>query len=93
MMWRAGGTVGYFAQERSGIGIAFDRPDVASTVKADIADDRTRVIGGDFFVALPAADLCLRKCVLHHWDDESCVQILSRCGRRWFLAAGSPSSS
>ena len=34
------------------------------------------------------------KCILHHWDDdESCVQILSRCGRRWFLAAGSPSSS
>jgi hypothetical protein len=34
------------------------------------------------------------KCILHHWDDdESCVQILSRCRRRWFLAAGSPSSS
>ena len=33
------------------------------------------------------------KCILHHWDDESYVQILSRRGRRWFLAAGSPSSS
>jgi len=48
-----GGTVGYFAQERSGIGIAFDRPDVASTVKADIADDHTQLIGGDFLWRCP----------------------------------------
>ena len=48
-------------------------------MKADIADDRTQLVGGDFFVALPAADLYLRKCVLHDWDDESCVKILNRC--------------
>jgi O-methyltransferase domain/Dimerisation domain len=60
-------------------GIVFDRPDVAAAVKADIAGDRTEVVGGDFFEALPAADLYLLKCVLHDWDDESCVKILNRC--------------
>ena len=60
-------------------GIVFDRPEVAAQVKGDVADDRTEVIGGDFFEALPAADLYLLKFILHDWDDESCVKILSRC--------------
>ena len=74
-------------------GIVFDRPDVAAAVEADVASDRTEVVGGDFFEAVPSADLYLLKCVLHDWDDESCVKILSRCLRQWFPAAGSPSSS
>ena len=60
-------------------GIVFDRPDVAAAVEADVAGDRTEVVGGDFFEAVPSADLYLLKCVLHDWDDESCVKILSRC--------------
>jgi len=60
-------------------GIVFDRPDVAAAVEADVASDRTEVVGGDFFEAVPSADLYLLKCVLHDWDDESCVKILRRC--------------
>jgi hypothetical protein len=60
-------------------GIVFDRPDVAAAVNADIANDRTEVVGGDFFEAVPAADLYLLKFILHDWDDESCIKILSRC--------------
>jgi len=60
-------------------GIVFDRPDVAAAVEADVASDRTEVVGGDFFEAVPSADLYLLKCVLHDWDDESYVKILSRC--------------
>ena len=60
-------------------GIIFDRPDVAAAVAADITGDHTEVVGGDFFEALPAADLYLLKFILHDWDDESCVKILSRC--------------
>ena len=60
-------------------GIVFDRPDVAAAVAVDIAGDRTEVIGGDFFESVPAADLYLLKFILHDWDDESCVKILSRC--------------
>jgi len=36
-------------------------------------------VGGDFFEAVPAADLYLLKFILHGWDDENCVKILSRC--------------
>jgi hypothetical protein len=64
-------------------GIVFDRLDVASDVADAIASsefaDRTEVVGGDFFQAVPPADLYLLKSVLHDWDDASCVQILSRC--------------
>jgi hypothetical protein len=60
-------------------GIVFDRPEVAATVQAEVIDDHTEVVGGDFFEPLPAGDLYLLKSVLHDWDDESCVKILSRC--------------
>ena len=64
-------------------GIVFDRPDVATDVAVAIAcsdfADRTEVVGGDFFKAVPAADLYLLKFVLHDWPDAKCVEILSRC--------------
>ena len=41
--------------------------------------ERTDVVGGDLFEAVPAADLYLLKFILHDWDDENCVKILSRC--------------
>ena len=34
---------------------------------------------GDFFAAVPEADLYLLKMVLHDWDDEQCVRILRNC--------------
>ncbi|GFG51686.1 methyltransferase [Mycolicibacterium agri] len=62
-------------------GIVFDRPDVAAAIADDLEGigDGIEVVGGDFFEALPAADLYLLKLVLHDWDDESCVKILRRC--------------
>jgi hypothetical protein len=64
-------------------GIVFDRPDVAAELAARVADgefaDRTDVVGGDFFAAVPAGDLYLLKFILHDWDDDSCVRILQRC--------------
>ena len=70
-------------------GIVFDRLDVASDVADAIASsefaDRTEVVGGDFFQAVPPADLYLLKSVLHDWDDASCVQILSRCTEAMIL--------
>ena len=68
-------------------GIVFDRLDVAEAVAVDIAGERTEVIGGDFFESVPAADLYLLKFILHDWDDESCVKILSRC-REAMVAGG-----
>jgi hypothetical protein len=34
---------------------------------------------GDFFTAVPPADLYLLKMILHDWDDEQCVAILANC--------------
>jgi hypothetical protein len=36
-------------------------------------------VTGDFFAAVPEADLHLLKMVLHDWDDEQCVRILRNC--------------
>ena len=64
-------------------GIVFDRPNIARDAEAIIArsgfPDRTEVVGGDFFDAVPPGDLYLLKFILHDWDDESCVKILRRC--------------
>ncbi|WAJ42838.1 methyltransferase [Mycobacterium sp. Aquia_216] len=64
-------------------GIVFDRPNVAAEVAMRIAHSevgqRTEVVGGDFFKSLPVGDLYLLKHILHNWDDDRCVQILSCC--------------
>jgi predicted O-methyltransferase YrrM len=43
--------------------------------------DRCRVIAGDFFAEVPAADLYVIKHILHDWDDAQCVHILRNCAR------------
>jgi hypothetical protein len=62
------------------LGIVFDRPNVVAGAVEETAkrglSDRVGVMGGDFFVSVPAADLYLVKLVLHDWDDDSCVAIL-----------------
>jgi hypothetical protein len=40
--------------------------------------DRCRYLAGDMFQAVPNADAYLMKLILHDWNDEECVQILSR---------------
>lgn len=39
--------------------------------------DRCRYVAGDMFEAVPTADAYLLKEILHNWDDEACVEILS----------------
>lgn len=39
--------------------------------------DRCRYVGGDMFGGVPPADAYLMKMILHDWDDDECVQILS----------------
>jgi O-methyltransferase domain/Dimerisation domain len=61
-------------------GIVFDRPNVVPDALAEAArrglSDRTEVVGGDFFSAVPSGDLYLLKMIMHDWDDQSCVAIL-----------------
>jgi O-methyltransferase domain/Dimerisation domain len=64
-------------------GVIVERPRVASKIRSCIAEsefgDRTKVIAGSYFEALPAGDLYLLKMVLRTWDSTHCVQILQRC--------------
>jgi hypothetical protein len=56
-------------------GILFDSP---SGVGDPVVTERCTVVTGDFFTAVPAADAYVVKSVIHDWDDERSVTILSR---------------
>ena len=50
---------------------------VAETANLLGLSDRMTGIAGDFLDSVPAADLYLLKFILHDWNDESCIKILS----------------
>lgn len=62
-------------------GIVFDQPNVTPTAERALAaaglTDRVSVIAGDFFTAVPTADIYLLGYILHDWDDESSLRILA----------------
>jgi hypothetical protein len=65
-------------------GILFDLPHVVARAAPVLAEagvaDRCTVVGGDFFVSVPAgADAYILKYIIHDWDDERSVTILTRC--------------
>lgn len=66
-------------------GVIFERPEVIPRAEAAIAEcglsSRCGVISGDFFVSVPEADILILKSIIHDWDDEQCVLILSNCTR------------
>lgn len=65
-------------------GILFDLPHVVAGAEefltaAGVADRCTR-IGGDFFAAVPTGGgAYVLAQILHDWDDDRCVAILTRC--------------
>ena len=44
--------------------------------KLNVAD-RCAYIGGDMFQAIASADIYFLKLILHDWNDDECIQILS----------------
>ena len=69
-------------------GIVFDRPETiisAEMVKESVFREiqtRVQFTAGDFFVTVPeGADLYLVKHVLHNWNDDQCVTILTNIRR------------
>jgi O-methyltransferase domain len=75
---------GVLLANREARGILFDMPEVVAGAqplldRAGVAD-RCRMVGGDFFAAVPpGADLYLLKFILHDWSDSQCVGILRNC--------------
>jgi hypothetical protein len=62
-------------------GILFDLPAVVEGARAAMGsyglDGRLRVLGGDFFQAVPeGADAYILKHIIHDWDDEKSIAIL-----------------
>ena len=63
-------------------GTVMDLPNVVENKELLWADrmgvgDRCTYVGGDMFEEIPAADAYTMKMILHDWNDEECVQILS----------------
>jgi hypothetical protein len=61
-------------------GVLFDLPAITANARKAVEDrglaDRIEVVGGDFFEAVPTADVYLLSSVLHDWDDPACLRIL-----------------
>ena len=84
----AGGQGGFLTElleaDPTRTGILFDLPAVVDQAapllaRAGVAD-RCRLVGGDFFDALPpGGDVYVMKRILHDWDDATCVELLKRC--------------
>jgi orsellinic acid C2-O-methyltransferase len=56
-------------------GILFDTP---GGVGGAAGSERCEVVTGDFFATVPTADAYVIKSVIHDWDDERAVAILTR---------------
>lgn len=65
-------------------GMLFDLPHVVArsheNVQAAGLEDRCELVGGDFFASIPSgADVYLFRHIIHDWNDEQCVTILTNC--------------
>jgi hypothetical protein len=77
---------GILGVTRGSRGIVFDLPHVAERAQAHLAEvgvaDRCTAVGGDFFRDVPpGGDAYLLKHVIHDWNNERAVQILTTCRR------------
>jgi hypothetical protein len=66
-------------------GIVYDQAHVVPSAKAAAERlglaGRVSAVTGDFFDAVPEADLYLLKWILHDWDDAAAIRILKNCRR------------
>jgi O-methyltransferase domain len=65
-------------------GVLFDLPSVVAkagpVLEAAGVAARVEIVGGSFFETVPAAcDRYMLQAIVHDWDDESCVTVLTRC--------------
>jgi gamma-glutamylcyclotransferase (GGCT)/AIG2-like uncharacterized protein YtfP len=66
------------------VGVLFDLPDVVATahgaIDRHIAAGRVEKLAGDFSEAVPpGGDAYLLKWIVHDWDDEAAIRILTKC--------------
>jgi hypothetical protein len=66
-------------------GAILERPEIVPHTQAAIAErglvSQCAVVEGNFFVSVPEADIFLLKYIIHDWNDDQSVLILSNCAR------------
>jgi hypothetical protein len=66
-------------------GTILDLAHVIPRARATVAElglsSRCTVLEGDFFKAVPRADIHILKWIIHDWDDVQSIRILSNCAR------------
>ncbi len=82
----SGTIIGALLEANAGLlGTILERADVVPRAEAALAQrglsSRCRVIEGDFFNIVPEADLYILKSIVHDWDDQQSIKILSNCAR------------
>jgi hypothetical protein len=64
-------------------GLLVERPEVIAQVGSSATEgrlnERITLVSGDFFAAVPAADVYVLRKVLHDWSDEESARILANC--------------
>jgi SAM-dependent methyltransferase len=61
--------------------LAYVVPQARTMLAEQGLSSRCQVVEGDFFKAVPEADIHILKRIIHDWDDEQSVRILSNCAR------------
>ena len=65
-------------------GVLFDLPKVVEGASKALAPvkDRCKIVAGSFFDTVPAGgDLYLFKHIIHDWDDDACVRMLTHAAK------------
>lgn len=60
-------------------GILFDLESVVKNHVLDNTSDRVNIVTGSFFDSIPSADCMILKTVIHDWNDENSIKILTNC--------------
>ena len=82
-----GALLGHLLKAHPGLrGVLLDRPAAATAARdrftAAGLGERAEARSGDFFTAVPGdGDVYLLREILHDWDDEQCVAVLTACRR------------
>lgn len=66
-------------------GVVFDLPHVVDGTRKSLESSghafRCEAMGGDFFASVPGGDAIIMSHIIHDWDDERSVAILSNCAK------------
>jgi len=65
-------------------GIVVDLPDVMAMARARLSPmsgiaSRLECVGADMFAGVPRGDAYVLKHIIHDWDDDRCVRLLTNC--------------